>query len=129
MRLFTLSLFLLISNSVKIKNMETQLTNTFWTGYCPESALKGEQVRMRLNSYDLFESEKTGLQIAVFSGVHAIMLKTRGNGKFRNTPNFGDEVVNGELLSPQTADLPPFNNDGAIFNEIEEVVNYIKIIK
>lgn len=108
--------------------METQLTNTFWTGYCPESALEGEQVRMRLNSYDLFESEKTGLQIAVFPGVHAVILKSRGNGKFRNTPKYGDEVVNGEFLSPQTIAMPPFN-DGAIFNEIEEVANYLKSIK
>jgi hypothetical protein len=109
--------------------METKLMDTFWTGYCPECALKGEKVRMRLNSYDLYESEKTGLQIAVFPGVHAIILKTRGLGKFRNTPNFGDETVNGELLSPQTIDRPPFNNDGAIFNEIEEVIDYLKTVK
>jgi hypothetical protein len=108
--------------------METQLIDTYWTGYCPESALKGELVKMRLNTYDLFESEKTGLQIAIYPGVHAIILKTRGNGKFRHTLTFGLDIVNGEILSPQTIERPPFN-EGAIFNEIEEVVNYIKTIK
>jgi hypothetical protein len=38
-------------------------------------------------------------------------------------------VVNGEFLSPQTIDRPPFNNDGAIFNEIEEVIDYLKTVK
>ena len=109
--------------------METQLIDTYWTGYCPESALKGELVKMRLNSYDLFESEKTGLQIAVFPGVHAIILKSRGNGTFRHTPTFGHDIVNGEFLSPQTMDRPPFNNDAAIFNEIEEVAEYLNTIK
>ncbi len=37
----------------------------FFDGYCPESKLDGEKVRMRLNAHDFFESEKTGLQIAV----------------------------------------------------------------
>ena len=32
-----------------------------WNGFCPESFLKGEHVRMKLNSYDFYESEKTGL--------------------------------------------------------------------
>ena len=109
--------------------METKLIDTYWTGYCPESALQGELVKMRLNSYDLFESEKTGLQIAVYPGVHAIILKTRGNGKFRNTLTFGNDIVNGEFLSPQIIDRPPFNDDAVIFNEVEEVVSYIKNIK
>lgn len=109
--------------------METQLIDTYWTGYCPECALKGKQIKMRLNQYDFFECESSNLQIAIFPGVHAIILKMRGNSKFKHTPTFGHEIVNGELLSPQTQAFPPFNSDGAIFNEIEELVTYINNIK
>lgn len=38
-----------------------------FNGYCPESTLKGEQVEMRLNEMDFWESEKTGLQMTVFA--------------------------------------------------------------
>jgi hypothetical protein len=48
-------------------------------GYCPECSLEGEKVRMRLNANDFFESEKTGLQIAIsYPRVHAEILKFRG---------------------------------------------------
>ena len=42
-------------------------------GYCPESKLKGEQVEMRLNKMDFWESEKTGLQITTFPPYAAIL--------------------------------------------------------
>lgn len=43
----------------KIERIEISTT---WDGYCPESLFKGKQVRMRLNQYDFYESEETGLQ-------------------------------------------------------------------
>lgn len=99
-----------------------------WNGYCPESHLKGKRVRMRLNNNDLFESEETGLQIAVIRGLQAIILKKRGEGNFRTEKTYGDIIENGELLSPQTAIMPPFNNNNVVFDNSEEIENYINKI-
>ena len=44
----------------------------------------------------------------------------------RNTPHFGDDIENGELLSPQNCDKPPFfNNPATIFENIEEIEDFI----
>lgn len=102
--------------------------NQMWNGYCPESALKGKQVRMRLNRNDFFESEETGIQIAVLRGVQAIIMNFRGKGDFRTNPEFADEIENGEMLSPQNTDRPPFNNPTEIFENSVEIENYIKTI-
>ena len=103
--------------------------NKFFDGYCPESKLNNEKVPMRLNANDFFESEKTGLQIAIsYPGVHAVVLKFRGKGDFRKTVNYAHEVENGELLSPQLVDRFPYCG-GNIFsdeNEFRDYVNYIK---
>lgn len=56
----------------------------YFDGYFPESLLKGNQVEMRLNENDFWESEATGLQIAVFP-VYATILQWRGKGKFRQS--------------------------------------------
>ena len=77
---------------------------------------------------DFFESEKTGLQICVLRGVQAIILNFRGNGDFLSNPTYGDEIENGEMLSPQTTNFPPFNKS-EIFKESDEVANYINGIK
>ncbi|MBW6479802.1 MAG: hypothetical protein K0B37_10260 [Bacteroidales bacterium] len=59
--------------------MEDFTIPTMWDGYCPESKLmNGKKVRMRLNGWDFFESEETGLQICVLSGVKAVVLNFRG---------------------------------------------------
>ena len=79
---------------------QNQIENT-WDGYCPESQLQGKTVRMRLNSSDFYESEATGLQICVLRGVQAIIMNFRGKGKFKSTETYGDEIENGEILSPQ----------------------------
>ena len=100
-----------------------------WNGYCPESWLQGKKVRMRLNSSDFYESEETGLQIAVLSGVQAIILNFRGEGKFRSTPKFGDEIESGEMLSPQNINRPPFNSPATIFGESGEIESYIQRIR
>ena len=104
------------------------LSSMNWDGYCPESALEGKRVRMRLNSDDFYESEATGLQIAIWPGLQAIIMNFRGRGEWRSTITFADEIENGELLSPQTTDSAPFNN-GELFKGEEEVVDFISKIK
>lgn len=108
--------------------MTEEKISNMWNGYCPESLLNGKTVRMRLNQSDFFESEETGLQICIIPGVQAVILNFRGKGKFRTTPTYGDEVENGEILSPQNADMPPFNNPATIFRESEEIEKYISTI-
>ena len=112
----------------KISNQKVKEGAITWDGYCPESFLNGRKVRMRLNHWDFYESEETKLQICVLSGVQAVVLNFRGKGKFRDTPSFADEAVNGEVLSPQNTSRPPFNNPPAIFETKEELENYIKSI-
>ncbi len=114
--------------NLKTTNMTKKRISNMWNGYCPESLLKGKTVRMRLNQSDFFESEETGLQISIIPGVQAIILNFRGKGKFRTTENYGDEIENGELLSPQNSDRPPFNNPTIAFGESEEIENYITTI-
>lgn len=115
-------------NNLKATNMNDTKISNMWNGYCPESLLKDKTVRMRLNQHDFFESEETGLQICIIPGVQAVILNFRGKGKFRSTPNYGDEVENGEILSPQNTDRPPFNNPTIAFGESEEIENYITTI-
>lgn len=98
-------------------------------GYCPESSLEGEKVRMRLNCHDFFESEKTGLQIAIsYPGVQAVVLKFRGKGDFRKTVTYADEVEDGELLSPQSVDRFPYCGDELFWGE-DEFRDYVKQVK
>jgi hypothetical protein len=83
---------------------------------------------MQLNQNDFFESEETGLQICIIPGVQAVILNFRGKGKFRTTANYADEIENGEMLSPQNSDRPPFNNPTTAFGKSEELENYIATI-
>lgn len=115
-------------NNLKTTNMTEIKISNMWNGYCPESLLNDKTVRMRLNQHDFFESEETGLQICIIPGVQAVILNFRGKGKFRATPTFGDEVENGEILSPQNSDRPPFNNPTTAFGESKEIENYIATI-
>ena len=104
-----------------------QTLNLMWNGYCPESQLQGKKVRMRLNRSDFYESEETGLQIAVLTGVQAIILNFRGEGKFPLTAQFADEIENGEMLSPQNSDRFPFNDPTIIFEDSKEIEDYITL--
>ncbi len=125
-----IELFLfLFGNKLKTVEAEKEIISQMWNGYCPESMLKGKKVRMRLNDWDFFESEETRLQICVLSGVQAIILNFRGKGEFRSTPNFADEIENGEILSPQNTDSPPFNDPTVVFQNSEEIEKYIRAIK
>ena len=103
--------------------------STMWNGFCPESLLKGKTVRMRLNQDDFFESEETGLQMCVLTGVQAVIMNFRGSGKFRTTVSFADDIETGEILSPQNSAAPPFNHPPTIFRESAEIENYILTIK
>lgn len=115
--------------NIKKQIGDSLLRDVMWNGLCPESLIAGKKVRMKLNKYDFFESEETGLQILVLSGVQAIILNFRGEGTFKVSPKYADEIENGELLSPQNTDKLPFNNPTEIFNEIFEIENYVKKIK
>lgn len=99
----------------------------FWNGYCPESWIKGNRVKMRLNKSDFFESEATGLQMVLFSGIQAVILTSRGKGNFKNTITYAEE--NGEVLCPQNCSYPPFNSPTTIFNSGNELIEYLKQIK
>jgi hypothetical protein len=107
---------------------ENNISN-MWNGYCPESLLKGKSVRMRLNQSDFYESEETNLQICVIPGVQAVIMNFRGKGKYRTTESYGDEIENGELLSPQNSNRPPFNFPTIAFDESNEIEEYIATIK
>lgn len=116
----------IFGNNLKFEKPEI---SEMWDGYCPESFFKGKKVRMRLNKYDFYESEETRLQICVLRGVQAIILKSRGEGKFRTTPTYGDEIENGEMLSPQNVKRPPFNSPTEMFSDSNEIENYIRAVK
>ena len=104
--------------------------NQFWNGHCPESELKGKRVRMRLNNWDFYESEETGLQICINAlGVQAVILNFRGTGQFRVSENYADDVIVSEFLSPQNIENFPFNEPTVIFKNSEETEAYIKTIK
>lgn len=114
---------------MKKKIDDDAVLNQVWNGYCPESWFEGKKTRMRLNQWDFFESETTGLQIAVLPGIQAIIMNFRGEGKFRHTPTYADEIVNGEILSPQNTEGAPFNSPTTIFNNYAELKMYIKKVR
>ena len=118
-------------NWSKIKKVSSDdKPDQFWNGYCPESELNGKKVRMRLNKWDFYESEETGLQICINApGIQAVILNFRGAGQFRKSENYADEVVVSEFLSPQNIDRFPFNEPIVIFKDREEKEAYIKSIK
>lgn len=103
----------------------------YWNGYCPECWLKGEKVRMKLNSDDFFECEKSGLQIVLtFPNFFASILKFRGKGKWRSNPDYAHELQRDEILCRQISDKVPFldselNIDYAQFKNSEEIERYI----
>jgi len=77
-------------------------------GYCCESKLKGCLVEMRLNQSDFFESEKTGLQIALISGAFAVKLNSRGSGLFKKEKIFARDFATGEVIVVQRKEVFPF---------------------
>ena len=95
-------------------------------GFCPESKLEGQQVEMRLNDMDFWESEKTGLQI-VISEPFAVILRWRGNGKFRASSSNASDLHYGLLLTKSLTEkgkeiLP---NEKEIFASDNELKDYL----
>ncbi len=70
----------------------------YFDGYCPESLLNGEQVEMRLNEDDFWESEKTGLQMTVFPP-YATILRWRGQKKFRQSSDTASNTYVGLFIT------------------------------
>lgn len=102
------------------------MAELLWDGYCPESRLQGKEVRMRLNTSDLFESEATGLQIRVIYGLRAVILKERGKGKFRSVPCYAHtEITYLEALCAEEDNLKA----GKVFESQEELEAYLTQIK
>lgn len=47
------------------------------------------------------------------------------NRQFLTEPKYADEIENGEFLSPQNTDRPPFNNPIVFFKTSEQIEYYI----
>ena len=99
-------------------------------GYCPESHFKGEQVEMRLNDMDFWESEKTGLQMTFFPPFAAI-LQWRGEGKFRKHSNDKATDHKGLLLAraKRTTGSEIFPDEKGTFYDTFDLEEYIHFIK
>jgi hypothetical protein len=77
----------------------------------------------------LYECESCRLQIGVrASGIRAVVLKFRGQSKFRQKAVYADEECGGEFLGPQVMELPPFG-DSTFFSEPTDLINYIHTIE
>lgn len=121
--------FLSISVKKSVDNTLILKETYEWDGYCPESYLKGKKVRLRLNSNDFYESEETGLQIGIiYPGVQAVIMKERGNGKFREKGVFADEKFNYEILSKQTLDKLPYC-ETELIQDISSLVKTLNVEK
>jgi hypothetical protein len=63
---------------------------------------------MRLNQSDFFESERTGLQIALIPGAFAVRLNSKGSGLFKNKKIFARDFAKGEKIVDQRKEVFPF---------------------
>lgn len=105
--------------------LEENKLSVFWTGFCPQCALRQHQGRMRLNSSDFFECESCRLQIILaVPGLLATILNFRGSAKYRRKPDCADMELRSEIFCPQTKEKFPFTDFG-LFKSGEEVQEYI----
>ena len=95
-------------------------------GYCPESRLQGEQVEMRLNEMDFWESEKTGLQMTIFPP-YAAILQWRGEGKFRKQNKLIATDHSGVLLAKaqRNTGSETFPDETQVFDDSADLAEYI----
>lgn len=92
-------------------------TNIYFNGYCPESALRGRKVRMRLNQDDFWESEETGLLITTFPP-YAAILQWRGEGKFKQHEEYATAYHKHLLLC-----RPSVEKGQEIFPDAKEILD------
>lgn len=95
-------------------------------GYCPESRLQGEQVNMRLNEMDFWESVKTGLQMTIFPP-YAAILQWRGEGKFRKQKKVQATDYKGVLLAKaqRYTGSETFPDETQVFDDSSDLAEYI----
>ncbi len=95
-------------------------------GYCPESRLQGEQVNMRLNEMDFWESEKTGLQMTIFTP-YAAILQWRGEGKFRKQKKIKATDYKGVLLAKaqRKTGSETFPDKTQVFDDSSDLAEYM----
>ena len=98
----------------------------YFDGYCPESLLKGEQVEMRLNEDDFWESEATGLQMTVFPPF-ATILRWRGKGKFKQSSDVASNSLVGLVMTEakQEDGKEIFPDEESIINNNFELERYL----
>jgi hypothetical protein len=108
--------------------MDMSRSSILFNGYCPECALKGKKVTMRLNKFDFFECEETGLQIYLIPSTIAVILDTRGKGYFTHSIKYAHENVDGEYLAPQNIKHIPFVKLVLLFKNQTELAEYINKI-
>ena len=91
-----------------------------------ESLLKGKKVGMKLNHDDFWESERTGLQLTVFSP-YATILRWRGKGKFRQSSDIGSNVLAGLVMteSQEEEGREIFPDEGKILHNNFELEWYL----
>jgi hypothetical protein len=99
--------------------------NIYFNGLCPECSLNGENVEMRLNKNDFFESIETGIQIYLIPGYLAVLLLERGKGNFMDSEKYATDFVTTELLVPQNKSEIPFVNNITFFKNSIELSEYI----
>lgn len=79
--------------------------DNFSDGYCPQCALKNEEVEMLLNRGDYWECPVCHLQ-AAGSKASFMILRERGLGCFKGHRVSATEYVVGALVTKQSADDP-----------------------
>ena len=90
-------------------------------GYCPESKLKGELAKIRLNDSDFWESEKTGLQLTIFPPYAA------------DTVNYWPAYCKFLLYGSESGELPKniriFNKVGDAYGQMIDVAYIVDFDK
>ncbi len=60
----------------------------WFEGACPQCRLDEREVTLLLNNHDYFECPECGLQVAMTSSLHAILLHWRGEGQLKHDHTF-----------------------------------------
>lgn len=84
---------------------------SLWDGNCPSCKDSGKTSTMKLNRNDFFECVECHLQLLVFRGVKATVLKFKGIGNYHSSETVGNTVDNGEVICLQNKSDWPFHSD------------------